>query len=88
MSFVFLLLVLVSKEEKGELEKKILCDLLRHSSGVLKFILSISLFLSTHLDGKLFSSANEQTLIQVGKNMLSHLKETVKMSLSYLLFVV
>lgn len=74
--------------KEGWIGEKILCDLPRHSVVMAKIILSIPLFLSTHLDGKLFSSANEWTQIQVGKNTLSHLKETVKISLSHLLFIV
>jgi len=88
LNFVFLLLVSVSKKAKGELGKKILCDLPRHSSVMAEIILSIPLFLSAHLHDKLFSSADEQTQIQVGNNILSHLKETVKISLSHLVFVV
>lgn len=45
--------------------EKVLCDLPRHSAVVAKVILSISLFLSTHLDGQLFSFANELTQIEV-----------------------
>lgn len=50
--------------------------------------LQIPLFLFPHLDGKLFSSANEWTQVRVGKNILSHLKETVKVNRSHLLFTV
>lgn len=72
------------KEGEGWTGDKILCELPKHSAVVAKIILLILLFLFTHLDGKLFSSANEWTQVQVGKNILSHLKETVKINLSHL----
>lgn len=56
------------REGEGWIGEKVLCDLPRHNAVTAKIILSIPLFLSTHLDGKLFSSANEWTQIQVGTN--------------------
>lgn len=76
------------KEGEGWNGDKILCELPRHSAVVAKIILLIPLFLFTHLDGNLLSSANEWTRVRVGKNILSHLKETVKVNLSHLLFTV
>lgn len=76
------------KEGEGWAGDKILCKLPRHGAVMAKIILLIPLILFTCLDGKFFSSANEWTQVRVGKNILSHLKETVKVNLSHLLFIV
>lgn len=76
------------REGEGWSGDKILCELPRHSAVMAKIILLVPLILFTHLDGKLFSSANEWTRVRVDKNILSHLKETVKVNLSHLLFTV
>lgn len=88
LNFIFLLFVLVSRKEKGELGTK---SWVSFPGTVLSWQRLFSWFLLsflTHLDGKFFSSANEWTLVRVGKNILSHLKEGVKVNLSHLLLTV
>lgn len=76
----------MSKKGRGELGKK--SSVIFPGTALSWRRLFSPLFLFTQLDGRLFSSANERTQIQVGKSILSHLKETVKISLSHLLFIV
>lgn len=83
MNFVLLLLVLVSKKGKSELGKKSFMTF-PGTALMAEAVLSIPLLLSTCVYGKLNSSANEQSQIQVGKTIASHLAETVKISLSHL----